>query len=79
VSCPWEAKGTVMRLLNQQSEDRRADLIDGIKILLGEGKWVLILPDPDFPKFHVYSEARTESEAQELADRYMHIVEGLQD
>jgi mannose-1-phosphate guanylyltransferase/phosphomannomutase len=79
VSCPWEAKGTVMRLLNQQYKDRRADLIDGVKILLGEGEWVLVLPDPDFAKFHVYSEARTGSEAQDLADRYMRIVEGLQE
>ena len=40
---------------------------------------MLVLPDPDFAKFHVHSEARTESEAQELADRYVRIVEGLQD
>ena len=79
VTCPWEAKGTVMRLLNQEYKDRRADLIDGIKILLGEGEWVLVLPDPDFPRFHVYSEAQSDSEAQELADRYVRIVEGLQE
>jgi mannose-1-phosphate guanylyltransferase/phosphomannomutase len=79
VTCPWEAKGTVMRLLNEQYKDQRADLIDGIKILLGEGEWVLVLPDPDFPRFHVYAEARTGNEAQELADRYVRIVEGLQE
>jgi mannose-1-phosphate guanylyltransferase/phosphomannomutase len=79
VSCPWEAKGTVMRLLNQQYKERRAELIDGIKILLGEGEWVLILPDPDFPKFHVYAEARSEGEVQALVDRYVRIVEGLQE
>jgi mannose-1-phosphate guanylyltransferase/phosphomannomutase len=79
VSCPWEAKGTVMRLLNQQYKDRRAELIDGIKILLGEGEWVLVLPDPDYAKFHVYAEARTGSEADDLAGRYVRIVEGLQD
>jgi mannose-1-phosphate guanylyltransferase/phosphomannomutase len=79
VSCPWEAKGTVMRLLNQQYKDRRAELIDGIKIVLGEGEWVLVLPDPDFPRFHIYAEARSDSEARALADRYVRIVEGLQD
>jgi mannose-1-phosphate guanylyltransferase/phosphomannomutase len=79
VSCPWEAKGTVMRLLNQQYKDRRADLIDGIKILLGEGEWVLVLPDPDFPRFHIYAEARSDREAQELTERYARIVEGLQE
>jgi phosphomannomutase len=68
-----------MRLLNQQYKDRRAELIDGIKILLGEEEWVLILPDPDFPKFHVYAEARSESEGRDLADRYVRIVEGLRD
>jgi mannose-1-phosphate guanylyltransferase/phosphomannomutase len=79
VACPWEAKGTVMRLLNQQYKDRRADLIDGIKIMLGEGEWVLVLPDPDFPRFHVHAEASNEKEAQELADRYVRIVQGLQE
>jgi mannose-1-phosphate guanylyltransferase/phosphomannomutase len=79
VPCPWEAKGAVMRLLNQQYKDLRADLIDGIKILLGEGEWVLVLPDPDYPRFHIYAEARTDGEAQDLADRYMRIVQGLQE
>lgn len=79
VSCPWESKGTVMRLLNQQYKDRRAELIDGIKIVLGEGEWVLILPDPDYPKFHIYAEARSDNEARGLVDRYVRIVEGLQE
>jgi mannose-1-phosphate guanylyltransferase/phosphomannomutase len=79
ISCPWELKGTVMRLLNQQYKDRRADLIDGIKILMGEGEWVLILPDPDYPKFHIYAEAHTSGEAQDLVDRYVRIVEGLRE
>jgi mannose-1-phosphate guanylyltransferase / phosphomannomutase len=79
VSCPWEAKGMVMRLLNEQYKDRRAELIDGIKILLGEGEWVLVLPDPDYPRFHVYAEAQNDGEANELADRYVRIVQGLQE
>jgi mannose-1-phosphate guanylyltransferase/phosphomannomutase len=78
VSCSWEVKGTVMRLLNQQYKDRLSDLIDGIKILLGEGEWVLVLPDPDFPRFHVYTEAHSDQGALDLAARYVRIVEGLQ-
>jgi mannose-1-phosphate guanylyltransferase/phosphomannomutase len=79
VSCAWENKGKVMRLLNQQYKDRAADLIDGIKILMGEGEWVLVLPDPDFPRFYVYAEARSDGDARDLADRYVRIVEGLQE
>jgi mannose-1-phosphate guanylyltransferase/phosphomannomutase len=78
VLCPWEVKGTVMRLLNQQYKDQRADLVDGIKVWLEEGEWVLILPDPDYPKFHVYAEAPWEGKAQDLVEVYARIVEGLQ-
>jgi mannose-1-phosphate guanylyltransferase/phosphomannomutase len=79
VPCPWEAKGTVMRLLNAEYKDRRAELIDGVKILLDGGAWVLILPDPDFPRFHIYTEASADDEAQDLADQYVGIVEEMQD
>ena len=79
VTCPWEAKGTVMRLLNERYTDRRAELIDGIKIPLGEKEWVLVLPDPDHPKFHIFAEGASEAEAQDLAERYVRIVEGMQD
>ncbi|HNS53097.1 MAG TPA: mannose-1-phosphate guanyltransferase [Anaerolineae bacterium] len=78
VPCPWEEKGKVMRLLNQQYKELRAELIDGVKIVLSEGEWVLVLPDPDYPQFHVYAEARTDEAAAELADRYVRIVQGLQ-
>ena len=79
VSCPWEAKGKVMRLLNQQYKDRRAELIDGIKIILGEGEWVLVLPDPDYPRFHIHAEANSDSVAEEIVQRYSRVVEGLRD
>ncbi|MGQ9626753.1 MAG: sugar phosphate nucleotidyltransferase [Anaerolineae bacterium] len=78
VSCPWEVKGTVMRLLNEQYKDRQAELIDGIKILLDEREWVLILPDPDRPLFHLYAESNSPRQAQDLAEKYAHIIESLQ-
>lgn len=77
VSCPWEVKGAVMRRLNQQYRDRCESQIDGIKINLGDAEWVLILPDPDRPLFHVYAESVTENQAASLADRYVRVVEGL--
>jgi mannose-1-phosphate guanylyltransferase/phosphomannomutase len=78
VSCPWEKKGTVMRLLNEQYKGAKTELVDGIKIHLGE-EWVLVLPDPDRPMFHIHSEAGSRTEAEELAGRYVRIVEGLQE
>ncbi|MBC7337948.1 MAG: nucleotidyl transferase, partial [Clostridia bacterium] len=60
VNCPWEAKGTVMRLLNEQYKDRLGSRIDGVKILLGDDEWVLVLPDADRPLFHIFAQARSD-------------------
>jgi mannose-1-phosphate guanylyltransferase / phosphomannomutase len=79
VGCPWEAKGKVMRLLNQQYKDRLDDQIDGVKINLGEGEWVLVLPDADHPLFHIFAEAHSGDQAEGLVDRYRRIVESFQD
>ena len=78
MACPWENKGTVMRLLNQQYRDRLGEQIDGVKIKLSADEWVLVLPDADTPVFYIYAQAPTEEQAQDLLDRYQRIVEGLQ-
>lgn len=76
VSCPWEAKGAVMRRLNEQYRERKDRQIDGVRITLGED-WVLILPDADEPVFHIYAEAGSQRQADNLADKYARVVEGL--
>jgi mannose-1-phosphate guanylyltransferase/phosphomannomutase len=78
VPCPWEAKGTVMRLLNERYRDHRRELIDGIKVILDDKEWTLILPDPDQPVFHVYAESNSAEQAEALADEYACLVEELQ-
>ena len=77
VSCPWENKGKVMRILSEQYRERRAKPIDGIKIDLGK-EWVLVLPDPDSPLFHVVAESVSNEQAQALAEKYARVVSGLQ-
>jgi len=78
VPCPWEAKGTVMRLLNERYRDYRRELIDGIKVILNDTEWTLIPPDPDQPVFHVYAESNSVEQAEALADEYTRLVEELQ-
>jgi mannose-1-phosphate guanylyltransferase/phosphomannomutase len=77
VPCRWELKGKVMRLLNQQYADRRLDQIEGVRIELGD-EWVLILPDPDGPFFHVIAEGISDEQARILAEKYAGLVIGLQ-
>lgn len=77
VTCPWESKGKVMRILSEQYRERRAKPIDGIKIDLGK-EWVLVLPDADRPLFHIVAESFSNEQAQALAEKYAHVVSGLQ-
>jgi mannose-1-phosphate guanylyltransferase/phosphomannomutase len=77
VPCRWEHKGKVMRILNQQYQDRKLDQIDGIKIDLGD-EWVLILPDPDGPFFHIIAEGSSDEQAHILTEKYAGLVTGLQ-
>ncbi|HLZ56202.1 MAG TPA: mannose-1-phosphate guanyltransferase [Ktedonosporobacter sp.] len=77
VSCPWEHKGKVMRILSEQYRERRTKPIDGIKIDLGK-EWVLVLPDADGPFFHIVAESISSEQAQALAEKYARVVSGLQ-
>jgi mannose-1-phosphate guanylyltransferase/phosphomannomutase len=77
VTCPWENKGKVMRILSEQYRERRAKPIDGIKIDLGK-EWVLVLPDADSPFFHIFAESVSNEQAQALAEKYARVVSGLQ-
>lgn len=77
VSCVWEAKARVMRLINEKFENYKSQEFNGVKIELGPDKWVLIAPDPDHPFFQVIAEAESQSEAETLVDKYAQIVEKI--
>ncbi len=77
VSCPWEHKGAVMRLLHEETAELRTEHLDGIKIH-SDGGWVLILPDVSAPLFHLRAESADPEEAQALATRYAERIEELQ-
>ena len=47
VSCTWEAKGRVLRQVNERAASLRHDLTDGIKFFYDDQRSVLIRPDPD--------------------------------
>jgi len=78
VTCPWEKKGQIMRVLNEQYHVSESPVIDGIQIDLSGNEWVLILPDPDRPVFHLYAESASTDQAQGLVDKYARVVESLQ-
>ena len=70
VDCPWEAKGTVMRLLNQSYQGENAINIDGLKIDLGAEEWVHIGPNPERPLFEIRAEAGDPERATALVKEH---------
>ncbi len=74
VVTPWEQKGLVMRRVVEEAKDREVVLVDGVKVLEGDGGWALVLPDPDEPVTHVWAEASSATESRQLAQRYARTI-----
>jgi mannose-1-phosphate guanylyltransferase/phosphomannomutase len=74
--CPWELKGTAMRLLIERTKELETDHTDGIKVLEPRG-WVQLIPDPDEPVFHIYAEGATRQDSVRLEAKYRAMLEEI--
>ncbi|MBI4790644.1 MAG: mannose-1-phosphate guanyltransferase [Chloroflexi bacterium] len=77
VACPWEQKGTVMRLLNDQYKDQIVEQVDGLKIQPDGSGWVLVVPESDEAVFTVFAEGKSQESAAALVDRYARVIESM--
>jgi mannose-1-phosphate guanylyltransferase/phosphomannomutase len=75
VHSPWEVKGAVMRLLNEEYRETNVEKIDGIKIHLDDDAWVHITPNPERPLFELVAEAADDELAHTLVEEYRLKVE----
>jgi mannose-1-phosphate guanylyltransferase/phosphomannomutase len=74
VPCVFELKGGIMRKMSEDSLDKEASFIDGIKVHFGQD-WALVLPDQYLPVVHIVAEAKEPKAAQKLLDEYKKKVE----
>ena len=74
VTCPLEMKGGIMRKMSEDSLDKEASFIDGIKVHFGED-WMLVLPDQYQPNVQIVAEAKELKVAQRLLDECRKKVE----
>lgn len=70
IFCSKDQKGKIMRKLVEESEGKKRQMIDGIKIFFDIHKWVLCIPDSERELFHVNAEAKTQKAADELVKEY---------
>jgi mannose-1-phosphate guanylyltransferase/phosphomannomutase len=70
VPCAWEAKGRLMRKLNQQFKDQMVENVDGLKVHLDASEWVFFTPSPDKPFFDIVVEGASAERAEALVAQY---------
>ena len=75
VPCPDERKGAVMRRLIEATKGADVELIEGVRVRLGED-WVAAIPDADRAIFHVIAEAGDRERAQGLAEEFRDRITG---
>ena len=66
-----------MRQVIESVEERRTNTIDGVKFFLDPDRWVLIRSDPDRALLHVYVEATTAAETEQLSVEQIAWIEAL--
>jgi mannose-1-phosphate guanylyltransferase / phosphomannomutase len=77
VACSWEKKGKIMRQLIETTRREKVQLLDGVKIWHGKS-WVIIMPDADKAIFHVNAEGTNLEQSQQLAARYVAMIQEWQ-
>src|SRR6266545_976672 len=75
VPCPDERKGAVMRRLIAATKGGNVELIEGVRVTIGDD-WVAAIPDADQATFHVVAEAANRDRAQRLAEDYRDRITG---
>ena len=79
VNCSWERKGRVMRHIMQDTDGKRRDLVDGVKIYFNDDSSALLIPDKELPMFLVSAEATTKEAAERLAAEFERKVTAWRD
>ncbi len=84
LDCPDERKGPVIGEIGDALPDRVAGTdvasvndVDGFKIHLADGSWLLVRPSGTEPKLRLYAEGASPSRVEELLDAGQDIVEPL--
>jgi mannose-1-phosphate guanylyltransferase/phosphomannomutase len=75
VPCPDERKGAVMRRLIAATKGGNTELIEGVRVRMGDD-WVAAIPDADRATFHVVAESDHRDRAQRLAEEFRDRITG---
>jgi mannose-1-phosphate guanylyltransferase / phosphomannomutase len=75
IPTPWAAKGSVMRTVMEAAGSNKIDTTDGVRVVVPDRGWVLVLPDPAEAVTHLWAEGSDADNAQSLLDEWAGVVE----
>ena len=70
INCPVEVKGFLMRKMSEETREKDASFLDGIKVVL-DGGWAHMVPDQYSPNVHLYIEGNTEKDGERIHKEYV--------
>src|SRR5260370_1930305 len=74
--CPSDVKGRVLRTMIEKPLKDRGDLTDGVKGFV-DGGWVLVVPDPDKPEYHIIASTLDPVRSAALGEEYSGLVRSV--
>ena len=75
VPTPWAVKGAVMRTVMAAAGEREVDTTDGVRVVEGDRRWALVLPDPTEALTHVWAEGEDAADAATRMTTWADVVQ----
>jgi len=75
VRCPNDLKQRVLEALRTKVAAPRVETMDGLKLIFGDGSWILVRPSGTEPIFRLYAEADIHSKVEHLVSENKRLIE----
>jgi phosphomannomutase/phosphoglucomutase len=77
VEYKWELKDKIITSAKEHFKGIKVEELDGLKIWIDENTWILFRSSSNAPEFRVFTEAKTQEEAQNLMNKGMQFVKDM--
>lgn len=76
ISCPSSLKGKMMRKFLEDSKDKEASHLDGVKIWTAKNDWILMIPNQYSDSLNIYIQAKNRKAGEALLADYSKKIDG---
>ena len=77
--CPNHLKEEALKALVTKVDAPEISIMDGVKLVYGDGSWILFRPSGTEPVFRLYAESESAEKVQEMMERHKKLVKEVVD